>query len=413
VKLKAKAPSPRVAVFVVAAAVVAVGAGVAGGPTGAAAHTAAKPKWLLMPGFWPGGTGPEVVGSASGRGWIGFTSSVSPDGSDRRVTLGSLRSVGGRLSFVKAVVHAWSPMLIVGSNLIYHSTDASAPHELRMAPLLTTGGVGTPRAVPDDPEQIPPQQDHPGVADGIQVGDRYVWVLTGFRITGETGFLWACCTSAGKLSDLSRFIDHTRLMRFLQLERDARGRLWLAWLDEYFRKVWGAVKMVELDPDTLAPRTPKPFVAPAPDSWLKPELVCAERCRVVVQDLGGDIFTWAPGERSATKMVSGNRTSPANLLAASFRPGGLEVASGRYLQLHKPPWSEEEISVARGDARGSQARSAGSAAPAPFAATSPMTWQPRDDAAFAPGGLVFFKKYYNFQHETQTRFLAGFLPLAR
>jgi hypothetical protein len=402
----------RGAVFVVAAAVVAVGAGVARGTAAAPVAAGAKPKWLLVPGFWPSGSGTEVAGSAAGRAWIGFTSAISTDGSDRRVTLGSLRSVGGRLSFGRATVHAWSPMLIVGSNLVYHSTDAAAPHELRTAPLLANGGVGSPRAVPDDPEKVAPQQYHPGVADGVQVGDRYVWVLTGFRSTGVTSFLWACCTGDGKLSDLSRFIDHKRDMRSLQLERDGKGRLWLAWLDVYFRKVWGAVKMVELDPVTLAPRTARPFVAPGPDAWLQPRLVCADSCRVVVQDVGGDIFTWAPGERSATRMVAGSSTSPAELLAASFGPRGLEVAAGRFVQLHKPPWNVEEISVVRGDARGSHARRLASVAPAPFAATSSFQWQHPAEAAFVPGGLAFFEKYYNFQHETQTRFLAGLLPLA-
>jgi hypothetical protein len=57
----------------------------------------------------------------------------------------------------------------------------------------------------------------------------------------------------------------------------------------------GGVRMVELDPDTLAPRTSRAFAAPAPDSWIQPDLVCADACRIVVSDLGGDIFTWAGG----------------------------------------------------------------------------------------------------------------------
>ena len=381
-------------------------AAAADGTTGAAASAAGKPTWLVIPGFWPG-TGTEVVGSAAGRGWIGFE---KENGSSRStLLLGSLRSVGGRLSFAKTTLDAGIPMEIVGSQLVYHVPETSRV-ELRTAPLLANGSVGTPRAVPDDPETIPPQQDHPGVADGVQVGDRYVWVLTGYRITGSTGFMWVCCTSAGELSDLSRFIDHKRDMRSLQLERDANGRLWLAWLDVYLRKGWGAVKMVELDPDTLVARTAKPFVAPAPDSWLQPQLVCADSCRIVVQDLGGDIFTWAPRERSATRIVTGSRTSPTELLSASFRSGALEVASGRFLQLHKPPWSVEEISVARGDARGAHARRL-SVAPVPFATNSQFQWQHPAYAAFVPGGLAFFEKYYNYENDA-SRFLAGFLPLA-
>jgi hypothetical protein len=351
-----------------------------------------------------------VVGSASGRGWIGFE---KDNGSSRStLLLGSLRSVGGRLSFAKTTLDAGTPMMIVGSQLVYHVPGASGL-ELRTAPLLSNGRVGTPRAVPDDPEKIPPQQFHPGVLTGIQVGDRLVWVLGGARkLTGQLDFLWACCTSTGELSDLSRFIDHKRDMRSLQLERDARGRLWLAWLDVYLRKGWGAVKMVELDPDTLVPRTAKPFVTPAPDSWVGPELVCADSCRIVVQDLGGAIFSWAPRERSATRIVSGSRTSPAGLLAASFRSGGLEVASGRYLHLNKPPWDVEEISVTRGDARGAHARRLGSVAPVPFATNVQFQWQYPAYAAFVPGGLVFFENYSNSENDA-TRFLAGFLPLGR
>jgi hypothetical protein len=30
-----------------------------------------------------------------------------------------------------------------------------------------------------------------------------------------------------------------------------------------------------------------------------------------------------------------------------------------------------------------------------------------------PGGFVYFKSYYNFRNENQTRVVAGFLPLGR
>ena len=120
----------------------------------------------------------------------------------------------------------------------------------------------------------------------------------------------------------------------------------------------------------------------------------------------------APGERSATRMSLGARQNPATLLDAAFSSGNLVLASEKFLQLHRPPWNAVEISLVRGDPRGSHARRVGSAVLAPFAATSPFQWQPPDDATFVPGGLVFFAKYYNFQKDTQTRFLAGFLPLA-
>ncbi len=384
------------------------------GVSAAAQPAAEKPKWLVIPSFWPADAGVALLGSASGRGWIGL---ARGNGDSRSTLLGSLHGVGGKLSFAKSVLpRSQPPMMILGSSLVYHSSDPSGePGELRTAPLLANGGVGTPKVVPDDPESIPPQQYNPLVADGIQVGDRLVWVLTGSkpRLSPVLDFIWACCTSGGELSDLSRFIDHRRDGYGFQLGRDAKGRLWLVWLDAQVRKVWGAVRMVELDPDTLAPRTSKTFVAPAPDSWIRPELVCGDRCRVVIEDLGGDIFTWAPGERSATRMYLGTRENHATLLDASYRSDSLIVASEKSRQLHSPPWNVSEISLVRGDSRGSHSRPAGLVAPAPFGGSSPFQWQPPVHATLVPGGLVFFKNYVNFREPNRSRVLAGFLPLTR
>src|SRR5204863_988000 len=103
------------------------------------------PRWLTISGFWDGVTGPALVGSASGRGWMGFIDSQS------RSTLGSLRRFGGRLSFAKTTLAAQGPLSIVGSQLLYHLPDVSGtPGELRAVPLLANGKVGTPRAVPGD-----------------------------------------------------------------------------------------------------------------------------------------------------------------------------------------------------------------------------------------------------------------------
>ncbi len=43
--------------------------------TPVSAAGAAKPKpWVTVTNFWPESSGPSVVGSASGRAWIGFAS---------------------------------------------------------------------------------------------------------------------------------------------------------------------------------------------------------------------------------------------------------------------------------------------------------------------------------------------------
>ena len=391
----------------VAAALV-LGVAVAVGTTGADASTSAKPNWLLIRGFWPAGAGPEVQGAASGRGWLGFGRG---DSTKRSLVLGSLRRVGGATSFAKAVLpRSQGPMMIVGSQLYYHLPDISGkPGALRTVPLLANGTVGAPSAPPVDPETIPPQQYDPTVSDGIQVGDRVVWVLAG---GGSSAFyLWACCTRAGELSPLTRLIDPKRNMRSLQLGLDSRGRLWLAWLDLLRRKSWGGVRMVELDPDTLSPRTPKPLVSPGPDYWVQPlRLVCGNLCRSSAVDLRGGIATWAPGERSATTLRLGTRVSPAGLLDMSFRSGKLVVGSSRTLTYRRPPWSAEQISIVRGDARGAHARRVRSTAPVPFGPGSPFMWQPPIYGAFVPGGLVFFKLYYNFRRDSETRVLVGSLP---
>jgi hypothetical protein len=169
--------------------------------------------------------------------------------------------------------------------------------------------------------------------------------------------------------------------------------------------------MVELDPDTLSPRTAQPLVSPGSDYWVQPlRLVCGNLCRAAAVDLRGGIATWAPGERSVTLMRLGTRTSPPGLLDMSFSSGKLVVGSSRTLNYRRPPWSAEQISIVRGDARGAHARRVRSIAPVPFKTSSTFMWAPPIYGAFVPGGLVFFKLYYNFRNDSQTRVLVGSLP---
>jgi hypothetical protein len=393
------------AVFAAAAA-----AAVGDGRTGTTAPAATKANWLLIRGFWPSGTGPWIEGAASGRGWLGFPRG---DGVSRSTILGSIRRVGGKTSFAKTVLpKSQGPMMIVGPQLYYHLPDISGkPGELRTVPLLANGKLGAPSAAPVDPETVPPKQFDPVVVDGIQVGDRVVWILAG---GGSSAFyLWACCTRAGELSPLTRLIDPKRDMASLQLGLDSRGRLWLAWLDMLRRKSWGGARMVELDPDTLSPRTAKPLVSPGSDTWVQPlRLVCGSLCRATAVSLRGGINTWAPGERATTLMPLGTRSQPAGLLDMSFSSGKLVVGSVKTLTYRRPPWSAEEISIVRGDARGAHARKVTSTAPVPFKPSSRYMWQPPMYGAFVPGALVFFKLYYNFRGG-DSRVLVGSLPVGR
>ena len=393
----------QVSVLVVVATVVAVGAGVAGGTTGAES-AAAKPTWLTISGFWDGVTGPAVVGSASGRGWMGFIDGQS------RSTLGSLRRFGGRLLFAKTRLAAQGPLSIVGSQLLYHLPDVSGtPGELRAVPLLANGKVGTPRAVPGNPETIPPQELHPTVVDSIEIGDRTVWLLGGARQAPPKSYLWVCCSRTGELVDLTRFIKQGRLNFFTQLGLDSKKRLWLAWLQSSGTAVAGSVKLLELDPETLAPRTSSADTLPG-GTATKFELSCAAFCRVVITDLfSGDLLALSPGQRSPTRMASGTRENPANLLAVTDRSGHLTVAHVASRSPDPAKAQVHEIEVVSGDSRGSHPRRLA-------AADLPDAIGPSDDlyqtayATFAPGGLVYFAFYY--PGGTKTRTLAGFLPLS-
>lgn len=384
---------------------------VGGGTTGTAVSAAAKPKWLTISGFWDGTIAPEPVGTASGRGWIGFYSSAS------RWAFGSLGRAGGRLSFVKAALAAQRPLFVLGSELVYHLPDASGkPGELRTAPLLSNGSIGTPRAVPNDPEKIPPQELDPVVTDGIRVGGRIVWLLEGAKLSGGNlakAYLWACCTSTGQLSDLTRFIKQARMNLSWQLGVDSKNRLWVTWLQPSRTAVVGPVKLLELDPETLAPRTSTAATLGGGSTATTFELSCAAFCRVVMTDLlSGDLLASSPGQRSAIRMASGTRNQPATLLAASDSSGRLTAAliASRSPGPAKAP--VERIDVVRGDARGSHARSVASV-------DLPSVIDPTDYdhfalyatavATFVPGGLEYFALYRG----TPSRVLAGYVPIAR
>ena len=375
----------------------------------AVTSAAAKPKqWVTITNFWPEGTGASVVGSASGRGWIGFARPTSG------VRLGSIRRIGSGLSFMRTDVNAVSPMMILGSRLVYHLPDVSGtPGPLRSAPLLPTGRVAAPIAVADDPEKIPPQQLDPVAIAAVDLGDRTVWILEGAKMT-EGGnvarsYLWACCTEDGQLSELTRYIKQGKRNLFIQLGLDGKKRIWLSWL-ETSQAVVGPVKLLDLDPKTLVPRTSGAVVAPGGTTATEFRLVCTAVCRVVLADLlSGDVRTATPGEPPKT-MASGTREAPADLLDATVHAGQLtagSITSRRPKDLTKA--SPFVVETFRGNALGSHPRLAGSVA-------LPSTINPLDydhyamyqfsAGAFVPGGLAFFAMYYP-GYDTKTRLLAG------
>jgi hypothetical protein len=387
-----------------ATAAAAAGVAAGDGAKGAAASPAAKPKWLTISGLWDGTTAPWVVGSASGRGWIALPRfSQGAMG----LALGSLRRTGGRLTFAKAVLAAQGPMFIVGSQLFFHLPSVSGfPGELQEANLLANGTVGTPRAIPDDPEKIPPQQLHPVVGTALPVGDRLVWLLTGAKMT-EGGsvarsYLWACCSTTGELRELTRFIKQGGRSVF-RLGLDSKKRPWLAWLHFSRGSSVGSVQLLELDRETLAPRTPRATTLPG-TAATGFELSCATFCRVVMSELSsGDLLSSSPRDRSPIRMASGTRASPATLLAVSDLSGRLAAA---YVAPRPATTQVHEIEVVRGDARGLHPRHVGEV-DLPDAIGPSYDLYQNAYATFVPGGLVFYAFYY--PGGTKTRVLAGLL----
>jgi hypothetical protein len=363
-----------------------------------------RPKWVTVTPSGAFGPAPLVFGSASDRGWIGF------DPGSGRIALASLRDVGGKLTVARAPALQTSgeTARIIGSNLVYREQLRA---DLRTAPLLQNGMVGPPSALANDPEKVPPQQYLPQVADGVQVGDRMVWLLGGGTGFGKS-YMWACCSSTGGLSNLTRFVDQKRGMLFAQLGLDAAGRLWLTWLD-HGRAVLGAVRMLELDPATLLPRTTAALGVPGSDTSTGLKLICAAECRVVMSRLRGDIVSWSPGEHAPARLASGTRTDPSNLLDASYRSGGVAVAYSRTRSIGALRNSVIAIRVARGDAHGAHARTVGSV-------DLPSVINPRDYdntfmnqanyGTFTSDGLVFFAAY---DGDRGTRVLGGVIAVAK
>jgi hypothetical protein len=359
----------------------------------------ANGKWTTVPWLSNLETVPLVLGSAAGRGWIGL------DHGDGRVAIASVRAVGGKLSLAKAPMlrATGTPGQIVGSDLYYHQPSDVGP-ELHSVPLLENGMLGSPAAVAGNAEKVPPERFHPRLLAGIHVGDRTVWVLDGGA--GFKRYMWACCTSAGGLADLTPLVHQGPGIYSVRLGVDAGGRLWLAWL-EIGSSAVRPVRLVELDPTTLAPRTPHASTVPGVRTASRFSLICAAVCRVVVGRLV-DIVSWSPGERSPTRLVSGTRAQPRNLIVASYPSAGVTVAYSSALPYNRKRGQVTAIKVVRGDGRGAHMRRLGSA-DIPTVINPTGLYNQANFGTFTADGLVFFATYYG----GGTRVLAGLVPVAR
>ncbi len=357
-----------------------------------AAPGASKPRWQAIPGIRPDpGSGAIELGWAANRVWFVFADS------QRGMTATSAKVAGTFSSFVTTHISKvrQTSMHIVGSDLIYSVEGSSKDHVcpacglLRDAPLLDNGRLGSPTVLSDEPEQaaasLKPGLDFVGRQLGpnaaVRVGDRLVWTITGG--TGQRFKLFAaCCDETGGASDLTRFVSGAGPLT-PQLGIDTRGRLWLAWGDH---RLSPNPRMVELDPTTLAPRSSKPFAAPGghPTGW---ELVCAATCRLVMSQREG-MFSWAPGERSLTKIVGTSKPGAEPwFLGATYSSGELGVA----YWANAPSLSVE---VTRGDSRGARSRVVSSSV-VPNSAGSGSLQYYIPHGTFVPAGFVAIQLYDN------------------
>lgn len=329
------------ALTVVMAAIVAAGALVGGGV--GSAQVAATPQWQTAP---VDSNGIQFAVWAAGRLWIGNW------GGNGAARLVSARVVNGRLtSWVNANVSLGGFVstfnAVVGENLVYSATGADGvTPDVKGAKLLPNGKVN---ALVDLGGAPAPQSS--GATLFAQLPDRAVSQAT-ISVGRDGHHAGACCDANGKVVDWNSFLPYGTSARF---GVDRHGRLWLAW--QIPRKPVAA--MVELDTKTLQPRG-KPAPAPGLASRID-EMVCAERCRLVIEGNYGNrspnanhFWSWAPGERSVTQLKLPKSYSPSGvpqLLGAHDQRGHLVVAFAV-----QDKNSAMVIGLTRGDAKGGNAR---------------------------------------------------------
>ena len=332
----------------------------------AASHQADVVRWQVLPGLELGhGQALTEVAWASGRAWFVV-------GSEAKLTVASARARGSALtSFETMQMPAplgWYP-IVLGSDLLYSTTRGTSG----VAGLLPNGRVGAAETASPEPTK---KVGTPMAA--ARVGGRIVWALAGGVPVGGGGnykpTLWVCCDEAGAARELTSLITPivSSPPRGHALGVDARGRLWLAWFDG---RAGDEIRVVELDPSTLAPQTRKALVAPVtgarPPSLNTQQLAlaCATTCRLVLESsyrppsggAGTRLVTWSPGERSATTVKLDLDPDPEGyyrhptLLSASYRAGKLAVAY-RYGSTDRGP----TLNVAVGDGAGPRLHTVGS-----------------------------------------------------
>ena len=305
--------------------------------------------------------------------------------------------------------------LILGSEFVYSTDDRKLAYMTRK--LLASGGLGAPTPAAIDPAAITTKAFLAPRA-AVRVGGRTVWALPGTTKTFSSGgALWVCCTPEGSAVELTKLITSNGIPPLhVRLRLDDQDRLWLAWLDAY-QTTRASSRLVQLDPDTLAPVRSKAFVAPAPGITGFHDLACAATCRVVMWQPRNGLYSWAPGQGGPTK-IDLPRPAKATIdsiafLAASYRSGGLAIA---YTVPAEGRLYGSDIIVARGDVRGRRLSVMGSsripyyAGPDPNFAPGAMG---SPNVGFVPAGLFAIQIYQKPTGDYGTLVMADFIRLAR
>jgi hypothetical protein len=176
-------------------------------------------------------------------------------------------------------------------------------------------------------------------------------------------FFGLCCTGAGAPADLTPLLTNKTKADAtgVQMGTDAHGRVWLAWMDGATTKPGVSLKLVQVDPTTLAPLSHKTV-----DHLLLNDtsgsatthfaLACADSCRVVYQSVTG-AASW-DGSATTRLWTTNVRTNRGgNLLAAAIVGGKLAV--GSWSNKAGSPDGGQRLTAARGDAAGRNLRTTG------------------------------------------------------
>jgi hypothetical protein len=414
-----------------AASVSVVALGSAGAQSADAAKTTSP--WRLFRGASVDLSGTVLaLGWAANRVWFVTPTKDTPILHSARLSGGSLTSStstpvpGGLISYPIVDGALVLNGLQKGSNRVEGQFTAE---------LLANGGAAEPSPLSDDlvatAKTAVPKVDTVLIRGGVPVGRRTVWALEGdpacHSIGGCAAFFLACCSESGGAVDLTRFMGNRRGFFFVPplIGRDARGRVWLAWLDrkDYPGAIRGVPRMLELDPATLAPRSQALAIPGVVADRI--ELACAASCRLVAQTTGGEIVSWAHGERSPTHVVTGWRpskiagsTPDTQLFAAGYRSGHLVVAyhGARGKTRYADASVHTEIRILRGDARGARAKVVRTLS-YPYGWPPGKLYPPFLDAyvhgVFVPGGLVTLAYFRDSRSYAPSPVIYSFVPVGR